>query len=74
MKAYNGFVMELFENAAGRWRVQVRREDGCDIETSEGAYETVTTDIESKSVGEAVAIAKAIIDIVLAEGTRPTRH
>lgn len=77
MTPYNGFLIEVFENAFCRWRVQVRRQDGSKIEIDAAKYEALTTDIESFSADDAIGVAKAMIDVIIAQGGGPpavTRH
>jgi hypothetical protein len=71
---YNGYLIEVFESSGGRWRIRVRREDGRNIVTAAGEYQAVTSDIESLSVADAVIVAKAVIDIVIAERVARTMH
>jgi hypothetical protein len=77
MTSYNGFLIEVFEGSSRRWRVQVRRQDGCKIEIDAAEYEALTTYIESVSIGDAIDVAKAMIDAIIAEGggaPTVTRH
>jgi len=76
MKPYNGYLIETFESSPRKWRVRMRRQDGLLIQTFAGAFESITTGIESLSVEDAVTVAKGMVDVIVARGNQrpPTRH
>jgi hypothetical protein len=77
MTPYNGFLIEVYENSFCRWRVRVARQDGCMIEIDAAEYEALTTDMESFSADDAITVAKAMIDVIIAKQGGPprvTRH
>jgi hypothetical protein len=73
MTPYNGYTIEAFHGSSHGWRVKVRRQDGLLIETVAGAFESITTGIESSSANDATLVAKGMIDGLFWLGA-PTRY
>lgn len=60
---YKDHFIEVTESSPGRWRTTIRRQDGSDIETGAGKFESITTgSVESLSSADAIVVGRAVID------------
>lgn len=72
---YRDYLIDAFESSPRRWRVRVRRQDGCCIETIAGKFESITSGIESLSADDAITVAKGMIDDLCRRSAHATsRH